>query len=284
VAHYGKSLICYKLPSSEFVLPPKTQQGEASVNASIASTYDYRLVALSVLIAICASYAALDLAGRVTAARNNARVAWLFGGATSMGIGIWCMHYTGMLAYHLPISVYYHIPTVVLSLVAAIAASFVALFVVSRPHVGILHVAAGSSLMAAGIAGMHYTGMAAMRMQAMHHWDTTFVVMSVVIALVVSLAALGLTFLFREDKPDRLAKILCSIIMGFAIPAMHYTGMSAVSYTSMMETPDLTNAVDISALANTAIIVVAFGVLGLVFVLQRWSTASSQRPAAQIQA
>jgi two-component system sensor histidine kinase/response regulator len=121
------------------------------VSTTIASTYDYRLVALSVLIAICASYAALDLAGRVAAARNSARLAWLFGGAIAMGTGIWSMHYTGMLAYQLPVPVYYHIPTVILSLVAAIIASFISLFVVSRPHVGLLHVIAGSSLMAAAL-------------------------------------------------------------------------------------------------------------------------------------
>lgn len=240
----------------------------------ILSTYDYRLVALSVLIAICASYAALDLAGQVTASRNNARLAWLFGGAIAMGTGIWSMHYTGMLAYHLPVSVYYHIPTVVLSLVAAIGASFIALFVISRERVTLLHVVAGSLLMTVGISGMHYTGMAAMRLQAMHHWDATFVVFSVAIAAVVSLAALGLTFLFREDKHDKPLKVICAVIMGFAIPAMHYTAMAAVSYTSMAEAPDLTNALDISALANTAIIAVSFVVLGSVFLLQRWFGAS----------
>lgn len=237
---------------------------------TIASTYDYRLVALSVVIAICASYAALDLAGRITAARNNQRLAWLFGGAIAMGTGIWSMHYTGMLAYQLSVPVYYHIPTVALSLLAAICASGVALFVVSRPHVGVVHVVAGSSLMATGICGMHYIGMDAMRLPAMHHWDTTFVVLSIVLAVVVSLAALGLTFMFREDKPDRSAKIICSVIMGFAIPAMHYTAMAAVTYTPMAEAPDLTNAADISLLANAAIIAVTFVILASVFLLQRW--------------
>jgi len=258
-------------PSQKFV-PLREQKENFALNHSttITSIYDYRLVALSVLIAICASYAALDLAGQVTAARNNARLAWLFGGAIALGTGIWSMHYTGMLAYKLTVPVYYHIPTVILSLVAAIAASFIALFVVSRPHVGFLHIVVGSSLMATGIAGMHYMGMAAMRLPAMHHWDTTFVALSVVIAVVVSLAALGLTFLFREDKPEKSAKIICSIIMGFAIPAMHYTGMAAVSYTPMTEAPDLTNAMDISALGNAAIVVITFVLLGSVFLLQRW--------------
>ena len=239
---------------------------------SIASTYDYRLVALSVLIAIFASYAALDLAGRITQARRSQRLAWLFGGAIAMGTGIWSMHYTGMLAYHLSVPVYYHIPTVLLSLLAAIGASLVALFVVSRPHVSAIQVVVGSTLMATGICGMHYVGMDAMRLPAMHHWDTTFVVLSVVIAVVVSLAAMGLTFMFREDKPVKSAKIICAVIMGFAIPAMHYTAMAAVSYTPMTEAPDLTNAADVSVLANTAIIVVTFVILASVFLLQRWLT------------
>jgi NO-binding membrane sensor protein with MHYT domain len=89
---------------------------------------------VSVVIAIFASYTALDLAGRVTATRDQARLAWLVGGATAMGTGIWSMHYTGMLAFRLPMRVYYHLPTVMLSLLAAIFASFIALWVVSRPR------------------------------------------------------------------------------------------------------------------------------------------------------
>jgi two-component system sensor histidine kinase/response regulator len=250
----------------------------------IPATYDYRLVALSVLIAICASYAALDLAERVTTGRKSARMAWLFGGAIAMGTGIWSMHYTGMMAYRLPVPVYYHIPTVMLSLVAAICASFVALFIVSRPRVTLLHVATGSLLMATGISGMHYTGMAAMRLQAMHHWDTSFVIMSVVIALAVSLAALGLTFLFREDGRENSLKIVCSVVMGFAIPAMHYTAMAAVSYTSMTEAPDMTYALDISALANAAIITVTFVILGAVFVLHRRTIDRTQPNTANARA
>ena len=89
---------------------------------TLHGTYDDRLVALSVVLAMVASYAALELAGRVTAARRWARVFWLAGGATSMGLGIWSMHYIGMLAFSLPVPVLYHYPTVIVSLLAAIAA------------------------------------------------------------------------------------------------------------------------------------------------------------------
>src|SRR5579864_4616917 len=91
-----------------------------SMSAALSGSYDLRLVELSVVIAMCSSYAALDLAGRVTASRSVARSIWLFGGATAMGLGIWSMHYIGMLAFKLPVPVEYDWPTVALSLVAAI--------------------------------------------------------------------------------------------------------------------------------------------------------------------
>src|SRR5262245_6099775 len=104
----------------------------------LAGSYDNRLVALSVLIAILASYAALDLRGRVTASRGKPLVFCLSGGALSMGLGIWSMHYIGMLAFRLPVPVLYDWPTVLLSLLAAVLASAVALFVVSRNTMGMM--------------------------------------------------------------------------------------------------------------------------------------------------
>jgi NO-binding membrane sensor protein with MHYT domain len=77
----------------------------------MTDTYDPLVVVLSVLIAVSASYAALDLAGRVTAAHEWVRGGWTTGGAIAMGIGIWSMHFTGMLAFSLPVPVRYHWPT-----------------------------------------------------------------------------------------------------------------------------------------------------------------------------
>jgi len=228
---------------------------------SIPATYDYRLVSLSVVIAVFASYTALDLAGRVTATRDQARLAWLIGGATAMGTGIWSMHYTGMLAFRLPMRVYYHLPTVMLSLLAAIFASFIALWVVSRPRVTTLHIVGGSLLMGAGIATMHYTGMAAMRLAAHHHYHPGLWLLSVLLAVVISLAALWLTIHFREENRGRLLKFAISVVMGLAIPVMHYTGMAAVSYMPTNTAPDLSNAIDISVLANSAIILITLIIL-----------------------
>src|SRR5437879_11354833 len=137
----------------------------------MTGSYDYRLVGLSVLIAICAAYAALDLAGRTTAARGRIRLTWLAGGATAMGIGIWSMHYIGMLAFSLPVPVLYDWPTVLWSLVAAIFAAAVALFVVSGEKMGWPRTLAGSAIMGGGIAAMHYIGMAAMRLGDVVSYD-----------------------------------------------------------------------------------------------------------------
>ena len=79
-----------------------------SANAALPGSYDYNEVARSVFIAVAASYAALDLTGRVTAASGWIRLAWLGGGAIAMGIGIWAMHFKGLLAFSLPCGVGYN--------------------------------------------------------------------------------------------------------------------------------------------------------------------------------
>jgi len=134
------------------------------------------------------------------------------------------MHYIGMLAFILPIPVAYRWPTVLLSLFAAILASAIALYVVSRQKMGASQAVAGSVLMGAGIAGMHYIGMAAMRLSAECMYDIRLVSLSVVLAIVISLVALWLTFRFREEmKGTGWRKIASALVMGAAIPVMHYT-------------------------------------------------------------
>ena len=234
------------------------------IGVAINGSYDYRLVALSVLIAVLASYAALDLAARVTAAQGRIQFAWLLGGAAAMGTGIWSMHYIGMLAFSLPVPVLYDWPTVLLSLLAAVFTSAIALFVVSRKRMGLLAAAVGSVIMGAGIATMHYTGMAAMRLPAMCHYSSALVTLSVGLAIVISLVALWLAFRLRNDvKAARLQKIASAILMGAAIPVMHYTGMAAAGFTLTGEAPDLSHAVGVSSLGITGITIVTFMVLGL---------------------
>src|SRR6266404_7557073 len=231
---------------------------------AIIGSYDHRLVALSVLIAVLASYAALDLAARVTAATGRVRMVWLAGGATAMGVGIWSMHYIGMLAFSLPVPVLYDWPTVLLSLLAAVFAAAVALFIVSRQKMGWLRALTGSAIMGSGIATMHYTGMAAMRLPAMCSYNPLLLTLSFVFAIAISLVALWLTFRFREDrKATGWRKAANSIVMGVAIPVMHYTGMAAARFTPSAVIPDTSHAVSTSTLSIAGVSAVTLLVLGV---------------------
>lgn len=196
------------------------------------ASYDVFLVALSLAIAVTASYTALDLAGRVTVAQGQARKLWLTGGAIAMGIGIWSMHFIAMLAYKLPISTSYNSLMVFASLAVAVIASGLALYIVSRQQVNRSHFVLSGSFMGLAIALMHYTGMFAMQLEADVEYNFMLVVLSVIIAIGVSLAALWLAFQLRSQKNSSGWKIGSAIIMGHAIAGMHYTAMAAVCFHS----------------------------------------------------
>jgi signal transduction histidine kinase/CheY-like chemotaxis protein/HPt (histidine-containing phosphotransfer) domain-containing protein len=235
--------------------------------AVITGTHDLRLVFASIVIALLAAYAALDLAGRVTVSTGIAHITWLCGGAFALGLGIWSMHYVGMEAYRLPFPVLYDWPTVLLSMLAAVLASAAALFVVSRKRMTLLAASAGSIFMGAGIAGMHYIGMAAMRLPAMHHYNARILGLSIALAVVISFVALRLTFSNREQTSSfSLRKLYCTVIMGLAIPVMHYVGMAAVTFNPMQLDPaTLEHAMGISYLGLFGIGLVTVFILCLVY-------------------
>jgi two-component system sensor histidine kinase/response regulator len=241
---------------------------------------NYWIALLSLLVAICASYAALDVAGRATASVGRARVAWLVGGAAAMGLGIWSMHYIGMLAFDLPVAVFYHVPTVFLSLVAAVLSSGLALVVASRAKWSWPGSVAASVAMGGGIASMHYIGMAAMRLPAMMRWNYAIVTLSVVIAVVVALVAMWLAFRFRsETREIAPLKIASAGVMGVAVVSMHYTGMAAATFVPSSAPVDLSGSVAISSLGLTGIMLVTLAVLvfsSLTSVLDRRVSAQTK--------
>lgn len=195
-------------------------------------SYDGVFVILSVIVAMLASFAALDLAGRVRSESGATRLGWIAGGGTVMGLGIWSMHFVGMLAFHLPVPIWYDVPLMLLSVVVAIAASLLALLIISRPRLGLSRLVPGGVLMGVAIAGMHYIGMASMRADARLTYTTSIVALSVLIAIVASLAALWLAFRFRSDMTAKgmVLKVLSAVIMGIAISGMHYTAMAAARF------------------------------------------------------
>ena len=174
-----------------------------------------------------------------------------------MGIGIWAMHFKGMLAFHLPVPVEYHWPTVLASLLVAVLASAVALYVASRRKMGAVAALTGSICMGAGIAGMHYIGMAAMRLPAVTRYSPLLVTCSIVLAILFSLIALLMAFGLREETRWSVPRKLGSAtVMGVAVSAMHYTGMAAATFIPASP-PDLSYAVSIPPVGNSGVVIVA---------------------------
>ena len=195
--------------------------------------YDPGLVLFSIFIAIVASFVTIDLASRVAAVRGSkAATYWLLGGATSMGMGIWAMHFVGMLAFTLPIQMSYDVSFTFGSLVVAILASALALATLRPERLQLRRLVSAGMMMGAGIASMHYLGMEAMGMRPEIIYDPALVTLSVVIAMVASIVALWIAFQLRSETffSGLGKKLSGATVMGLAISGMHYTGMKAASY------------------------------------------------------
>jgi len=235
--------------------------------AVMVGSYDFRIVALSILISILGAYAALELAERITAARGQAWLWWVIGGATASGLGTWSMHYTGMLAFSLPVPVLYHWPTVLLSFLPAVVSAAVALFLVNSWKIRSRRALVGSMFIGGGIAALHYTAMAAMRFEGMCRYSPALVTVSVLLAMLFSLMALQLRFLFPDEATaPKLRKAASVLLLGAANPVLHYTGMAGTTFLRSSEVPDFSHAVSISFVAAEAITLVPIMVLAVAVV------------------
>jgi PAS domain S-box-containing protein len=215
-------------------------------------SYDLGLVATSVAIAMLAAFIALSISGRIVAARTRrARHAWATAGAISMGGGIWSMHFVGMLAFSLPCGITYDLPGTVLSMSPGMLASGVALATLSKadkPRLSRLFVAA--ILIGAGIVAMHYSGMAAMRPQALLQYNPGLVAISIVVAVALAFVSLSIRFEFhRLQTSQTAATIIAALVMGGAIAGMHYTAMQASIFFPLPNAPTYSMALSPTLLA-----------------------------------
>jgi NO-binding membrane sensor protein with MHYT domain/CheY-like chemotaxis protein len=200
---------------------------------AMAQHYHHWLVLLSLLVAILASYTALNLASRIRLSSGMSANAWLAGGGFAMGLGIWCMHFVGMLALSLPIPIVYDLWITLLSMLIAVAVSTFALHMASREHVTRSRLAAAGIAMGIGICSMHYVGMAAIEIAPPIRYDVAWVGTSFAIAIAASFAALWIAFTEREGgKFWRYRRFFGATAMGLAITGMHYAGMIAAQFPS----------------------------------------------------
>jgi diguanylate cyclase (GGDEF)-like protein/PAS domain S-box-containing protein len=198
------------------------------------ASYNIWIVLISLILAVGASFVALNLAARIPHIPKSSFWYWLTGGAVAMGLGIWSMHFVGMLAIHLPIPLAYDIGLTLVSIVFAVLASAISLYIVRNGIRDTASLVFSAVLMGAGIAGMHYTGMAALNMFPPIRYDPLLFTVSLIIAFAASFFALKLSFsVGGRDASVILNKdrIVASVIMGGAIAGMHYTGMLAARFS-----------------------------------------------------
>lgn len=227
----------------------------------LMSSYDQLLVIVSFIVAFLASYTALDMAGRVATSTGKVALVWLFGGGFAMGVGIWSMHFIGMLAMSLPMVMSYSASLTVLSMVIAVAASIFALWIVCYGELPWYRLCGGAIVMGSGVVAMHYTGMAALMVNPGIVWDWRWIWLSVAIALGASGAALWLAFHLRRGTGRLvLMRSGAALIMGIAIAGMHYTGMAAASFPASSHATHL--GVNSSWLA-ILVVVVTLAILGI---------------------
>jgi len=226
------------------------------------------LVALSILIAIGASYTALDLAARLKDACGWARQAWLAAASIAMGGGIWAMHFIAMLAFGLPgVEIGYDLPLTLFSLLLPIAVTALGFSLVTRRESRGAVIFAGGGIMGLGIAAMHYLGMAAMRMPMDMRHDPVWVVISIIIAVVAATAALWLSF--RKTQPYERA--MAAVAMGLAVAGMHYAAMQGAMFTDIPTLSELhahTNIGQTSlalAVAAATLLILALGLAAAMF-------------------
>ena len=244
------------------------------VASALPATYNWSLVGLSVIIASLAAYAALGGAGRIGAARTPlARWSWLATGAVAMGIGIWAMHFIGMLAFTLPVAVGYDVVITVVSMVPAILASGLVLHLISQERIGVWRLVFGGVLMGAGIGLMHYTGMAAMRMDAVMAYDPVIFIVSILVAVALSIVALYSKFLATNNTQSLVhwAQWVTAVVMGLAVSGMHYTGMAAAYFfpgSGSYVASDTLDPVWLGAWVSLATVIIV-GIAILVIVVDR---------------
>ena len=232
-------------------------------------SYNTTLITLSAIIAVTAGYFTIEMASEITLNKGLERWIWLGIGSLTMGMGIWGMHFIAMTSLSMKVEITYNFVLVLVSLIAAIAGCAQGLYIITRPLVNNMTLVAASISMGSAIAGMHYIGMAAMRVAANITYNLSLLILSVVIAIVVSLVAMKITIALRVRKNNQkylLTKVIASLVMGAAVLSMHYTGMAAANFkfdpTKLIEQANILDNEAIGFCVGLAVI----GVFGMVYV------------------
>jgi NO-binding membrane sensor protein with MHYT domain len=195
--------------------------------------HDPYLVALSLAIAILGGYTGFSLTARIRSVPGGNRRVLLSGAAMFLAVGIWTMHFVGVMAAPLPADASYLVLPTIISFLICVLVVGVSLFFVSIGEPGLNRIIPSAVLLGFGIASMHYVGIHGLSGHFAISHDPRFVVLSIVIAILAAYGGLRI-FLARQDG---LQLIASSILFGFAVSGMHYTAMLGMHFA-----PDMAEA------------------------------------------
>lgn len=189
------------------------------------------LVCLSIIVAMIGSFTALTHAQRMRETDERSSWEWMVAGSMTLGLTIWSMHFVGMLAFHLPISISYDLVLTLLSVLPAIAAALLGFYVLHKTDISKFRILVSGLIMGVGISIMHYTGMAALKMSPEISYDPLFFSLSVAVAIIASWGALLMMYQGERIKLSLMLRfVLGGLIMGLAISGMHYMAMLGVNF------------------------------------------------------
>jgi diguanylate cyclase (GGDEF)-like protein len=221
----------------------------------IVNDHDFRLVVLAAIICAISALTAVTLLSRVNRPGQTGQAMWIGLTACAIGFGIWATHFVAMLAFAPALPTAYDAPLTVLSLAIAIAVTGLGVTVATRQNTT-EHRLVGGSIIGAGIAAMHFTGMAALEVPGTFVWDQRFVAAALVVA--VLMGALAIQTALTKGGPGRAAA--ASLLLTIGICGLHFIAMAAVTIQ-----PDMSIAIPASSISSallaTAVTVAAFTIL-----------------------
>jgi|GEM_PF-703121 len=236
----------------------------------IEADFNILLVLLSIIVACLAAYSALVVLERVWEVKvNKNKQHWLWFGSFMLGLGVWAMHFTGMLAYMIPISMEFDPLITLISVIPSILGAYIALSILAKEDFHLIKMQFAALSMALGIGAMHFIGMEAMQVQAEMVYGFSLFVASILCAHVLATVAMYLITIVHKTEQRKLSiRLACAVVMGATISAMHYTAMASVSFfvvngNNLAFTPMSNGSLILSlAIAGIVAVFVASTVLG----------------------
>jgi NO-binding membrane sensor protein with MHYT domain len=223
----------------------------------MSSSHNFYLVALSIAVAIQASYVGLSLALRIPGAFALNRRLLIAGSAITLAVGIWSMHFIGMLSMGMAADVDYLVLPTLISFLVCVLVTGIAIYLASLRSLNLLGIAA--VVMGLGITTMHYVGMIALHSSARLSYDPAYVIGSFVIAVTASGLAIWLAFM-AERRPPLL---VCAVFLGCAVSGMHYTAMVGTSFDFSFAEPVTPTSFMSSDTLAVIVSFVAFAISGV---------------------